>query len=145
MKSASSNTDNTETKTSVHEGFIEEASLVSRHAAILTSLTVENKVGSQHSTTNDGSTVHQLLSCVAGLGVEGLLHVGTAEGILKGLARLAEDGGSAESLSRLGGLERRVVDEASSIGKLRSLAESRRDGEGTPKEESHGDGDVCRK
>lgn len=126
MQSAGSNSDNTNTKSSVHESLIQEAPLVSGHAAILAGLTVEDEVGGQNSATDDGTSVQQLLSEVATLSVVGLLHVAAAEGIVEGLTRLGEERGlGSERFGSLGGLEWRVVDEASSVRKLWSLSEGR--------------------
>lgn len=101
----------------MHESLVQEASLVSGHAAILAGLTVEDEVGCQDGTSDNGGAVNQLLREVSGLRIEGrLLHVCSAEGILKGLTRLVEDRGlSSERLSCLSGLEWRVVDEASGV------------------------------
>ena len=143
MQSARSNTDDTKSKSSVHESLVQEAPLVSGHSAVLTGLTVENDVGGQNGTTDDGSTIQQLLSDVATLGTVRLLGVGPAEGILESLTRLSEDRGRcAERLGCLRGLERRVVDEASSVGELGHLSECRRHSERTSQEESHGDDAV---
>lgn len=143
VKRTSGNTNDTNTKTSVHESLIQEASLVGRHAAILASLTVEDKVGSQNGTTNDGGTIDQLLSEVSRLRIVGRLHVVSAESILKGLTGFGEDRGlGSERLGYLCRLKRRVVDESSCVGKLRNLMQSRRYGERAPKEECHDDDEV---
>lgn len=143
VQSAGSNSDNTNTKSSVHESLVQEAPLVSGHATILAGLTVEDEVGGQDGTTDDGTSVQKLLGEVATLSIEGLLHVAAAEGIVEGLMRLGEERRlSAERLSSLRRLEWRVVDEAGSIRKLWSLCEGRRYGERAPKKESHGDDDV---
>lgn len=143
VKRTSGNTNDTNTKTSVHESLIQEASLVGRHAAILASLTVEDKVGSQNGTTNDGGTIDQLLSEVSRLRIVGRLHVVSAESILKGLTGFGEDRGlGSERLGYLCRLKRRVVDESSCVGKLRNLMQSRRYGERAPKEECHNDDEV---
>lgn len=116
VQGARSQTDNTKTKASVHKSLIQEAPLVSGHCAILTGLTVEDEVGSQNGTTNDGSTVQQLLGEVTLRSIVGLLHVCPTEDILEGLAGRGEDGGrSCRWLWRLGSLKWRVVDEASSV------------------------------
>jgi len=126
VKRTSSNTDDTNTKTSVHESLIQEASLVGRHAAILASLTVEDEVGSQNGTTNNSGTIDQLLSDVSRLRIVGRLHVGSAEGILKGLTGFGEDRGlGTERLGYLGRLKRRVVDESSCVRELRNLMQGR--------------------
>lgn len=143
VQSAGSNSDNTNTKSSVHESLVQEAPLVGGHAAILAGLTVEDEVGGQDGTTDDGTSVQQLLGEVATLSVVGLLHVAAAEGIVEGLMRLGEERGlGTERLSSLRRLEWRAVDEASSIRELWSLSEGRRYGERAPKEESHDDDDV---
>lgn len=142
---AGSNSDHTESKASVHESLVKEATLVSGHSAVLPRLTVEDHVGSQDGTTNDGTTVHQLLADITLSSVVGLLHVCAAKSILEGLAGLGEDGRrSCGRLRHLGSLEGRVVDEAGSVRGLRSLAQRRRYGERAPKEEGHVDDDVCR-
>lgn len=116
VKRASSNTNDTNTKSSVHESLVQEATLVSGHSAVLAGLAVEDEVGGQDGAANDGTAVQQLLRDVARRSVEGLLHVCAAEGILEGLARLGEDGGgSCGGLGGLGGLDRRVVNETSSV------------------------------
>lgn len=129
----------------MHESLVKEATLVSGHSAVLPGLTVEDHVGSQDGTSNDGSTVHQLLADSTLRDVFGLLHVCAAKCILESLTGLGEDGRrSCGRLRRLGSLEGRVVDEAGSVRWLRSLTQCRRNGEGAPKEEGHGDDDVCR-
>lgn len=116
VQGARSNTDDTESKASVHESFVQEAPLVSGHSAIFAGLTVEDEVRSQDGTTNDGSTVQQLLSEVTLIGVVGLLHVGPTEGILEGLTGLGEDGRRSCGWFRcLSSLERRVMDESGCV------------------------------
>jgi len=117
MKSAGSNANDTDTKSSVHESLVQEAPLVSGHSAVLAGLTVKDQVGCQDGTTDDGTAIQQLLGEVTGSSRVGLLHVGTAEGILKGLAGLGKEGGrSSRGLCSLRGLDRGVVDEASGVG-----------------------------
>lgn len=87
----------------MHESLVQEAPLVSGHSAVLTGLAVEDNVGGKNGTTDDGSTIQQLLGSVSTLGIVGLLCEVPSEGILEGLAGLAKDRGCAE---RLGGLTR---------------------------------------
>lgn len=116
VQGACSNTDDTKSKASVHKSLIQEAPLVSGHTPIFTGLTVENEVRSQDGTTDDGSTVQQLLGEVTLRDVVCLLHIGPAEGILEGLAGLREDGRlSCRRLRYLGSLEWRVMVEPSGV------------------------------
>lgn len=85
VQCAGSNADNTDTKASVHESLVQEASLVGGHAAVLAGLTVEDEVGCQDGTSYNGGTIDQLLREVSGLRIVGRLHVCSAEGILEGL------------------------------------------------------------
>lgn len=94
VEGASSNTNDTNTETSVHKGFVQEAPLVSGHTAVFSRFTVEDEVGCQDGTTNNGSAIQQFLGHIATLcRVEALLHVCTAEGILEVLSGLGEDRG----------------------------------------------------
>lgn len=127
MEGASSNTNDTNTETSVHKSFVQEAPLVSGHTAVLSRFTVEDEVGCQNSTTNNGSAIQQFLGHVATLcRVEALLHVCTAEGILEVLSGLGEDRGrNALRLCCLGGLDGRIVNESGGVCELRNLAKRR--------------------
>lgn len=92
VQSSSSNTDNTNSESSVQESVVQEASFVRRHAAVLSRLTVEDEVRRQDSSTNDGGSVEQSLGDVAtAVGVSGRLHVCATEGILESLSGLRED------------------------------------------------------
>lgn len=85
----------------MHESFVQIAALVGSHAAILSSFAVEDHVGRQDGSTNDGGAIQKSLSEIATLGgIVGRLHVGTTEGILEGLSRFRKDrgGGRAERL-----------------------------------------------
>lgn len=138
VQSPSSNTDNTNTKTSVHKRFIQVASLVDRHAAILTSLPVEDEVRGHHSSTHNRSTVRKSLPYVTLGGTVRRLHVCPFESILECLTGSREDGrrNKAEGLLSLR-LKGRVVDESSVVRGFRNLAQRRWNGEGAPEEERH--------
>lgn len=121
VQSPSGNTDNPNTKTSVHERFVQVAAFISRHAAILTSFPVEDKVCRHNSSTNNSCTVQKPLSHVALDRAGRRLHVGALKGIMKCLARLCEDGRDGLG-QRPGG---RVVDESSGVCGFRNLAQRR--------------------
>lgn len=126
VEGASSNTNYTDTKTSVHKSLIQEAPLVSGHTAILSRFAVEDEVGCQNCTTNNGSAIYQFLGQVTILSrVDTLLHVCTTEGILEVLARLGEDRGNALRLCCLGWLDGRIVNESGGVCELRDLAKCR--------------------
>lgn len=140
MQSSSGDTDDTNTKTSVHEGVIEVAALVRRHATILSCLAVEDHVRSQHGPADNGRTVQETLGEIATLrALVGRLHVRPSERILEGLLGLCEDGRrtGAEPVVGLGRLERRVVDESSGVRGFGHLAQCRGDSEGASEEERH--------
>lgn len=135
MQSASSDTNDTNTKSSVHKRLVQVAALKRRHATILSGFAVEDEVRCQDSTTDDSGTVDQLLGDVATLNIVGGLHVGATESILEGLTGLCEDG---DGTGRLGlGLEGRIVDETSAIRRFGDLPKRRRDGERASQEERH--------
>lgn len=92
VQSSSGDTNNTNTKSGVHESFIQIASLVVRHSAILSCFTVEDEVRSHDSATHNGRTVEQALGEVATLSCTvRRLHVSAPEGIPEGLPGLCED------------------------------------------------------
>ena len=137
MQSPSSNTNNPDTKSSVHKGFIQIRPFKRRHSAVFSSFAVEDEVRCHDSSTDDSCAIDQLLGQVALRSIGGLLHVGATECILEGLPGFGEDGGRGETRLRLSGLERRVVDEASGVRGFRQLTESRRNGKGASQEERH--------
>lgn len=136
MQSSSGNTNDTNTKTSVHKCVVEVAALVRSHPTILSCFAVEDHVRYQDSSTHNGGAVQQTLSEIATLSrLVCRLHVGPSESILESLSGFGEDGGTDRL--RLRGLEWRVMDKASSIRSLRHLTKRRGHGEGTPKKERH--------
>ena len=136
MQSPSSDTDDTNTKSSVQERLVQEAALKRGHAAIFSGFAVEDQVRCKDSTTDDGRSVKQLLSKVASLDIVGRLHVGAAESILEGLTGLCENGDGTGRLG-LSGLEGRVVDETSAVSGFGDLPKRRRNGERASHEERH--------
>lgn len=93
MQSARRHTDDANTQTGVHEGFVEKGPFVRWHAAIFPSLTVEHEVRGDHGAANEGSAVKELLGDAAAVGAYDLatrLHVGATEGLLEGISRFGE-------------------------------------------------------
>lgn len=136
MQSPRGDANDTDTKTRVHESVIQVAALKHRHPTVLSRLAVEDQVGGQDSSTDNGRAVQEALGEIAPLRLVGGLHVRATERILEGLSGLREDRVGTERL-RLERLEGRVVNESSGIGGLGDLAESRSHGEGASEEERH--------
>lgn len=86
MQSASSYSDDSNTKTSVHECIIQVATFILWHTAIFTGLTVEDQVDGKKSTSKDGATIEKTLAKIT-LGnwiVCAIAGLEAAEGLLEG-------------------------------------------------------------
>ena len=97
MKTASCDADDSNAEASVQEGLIEIFSLKGRHAAIFTSLTIEDEVCGNNGSAHDGCTIYQSLCKVSSsllIGwLIGRLLVGALEGIVEDWLRLCDLGG----------------------------------------------------
>merc|ERR1712187_969514 len=125
VESPSSNTDDTNSKTSVQKCFVQVASLIRGHSAILTSLTVEDEICRHDSSTHNGRTIQESLGHVTTLGTICGLHVRPFEGILECLSGPCENRGRSRAEGLRLRLEGRVVNKSSGVRGFGDLAECR--------------------
>ena len=93
MQGVCRHTNDPHTEASMHKSFIQKGPFVWRHATIFSSLAVEDKIGGDYRTAEDGGAIKELLRRAAGIRPRDLaarLHVGATEGLLEGISRLDE-------------------------------------------------------
>ena len=101
MQSACRYTNDPNTQTSMHKGFIKERPFVRRHAAVFSSLAVEHEICGDDSSTDDSGSIKELLSYAASVRAHGLtagLDISTTEGLLEGISRFGECGDGSDGL-----------------------------------------------
>ena len=85
----------------MHKGFVKERPFERWHAAIFSSLAVEDDIRGDDGAADDGGAIKQPLRHAAGVRARDLaarLHVGAAEGLLEGIARFGERSDGRSSL-----------------------------------------------
>ena len=101
MQCACGHTDDPNTQAGMHKGFVKERPFKRWHAAIFSSLAVEDYICGDDGAADDGGAIEQPLSHAAGVRARDLatrLHVGPMEGMLEGIARFGERSDGRSSL-----------------------------------------------
>ena len=89
MKSASSNTDDADTETSVQESVVQVGAFKGRHAAIFSGFAVEDEVDGKQGTTENSTAIDEALGEVSRgsrVGEGRWLLISSTERVLKGVA-----------------------------------------------------------
>ncbi len=93
MKSPRRDSDDADSKSSVHESLIQVFSFEKRHATILPRFPVEDKIRCDNSASEDSSAIQELLCEIAPIwSIGGLLHICASESILECRLWFAESG-----------------------------------------------------